>query len=144
MREDFWRYHTSLWATARSLTSYVIDQLNLGAVPDWLAHLDRVLSRLLRALNILELDRRRHLFWVPVDADDVAEGAEEGVDFLNVKFLLRHILQVNGITTRINHIGLLHGRLTTHLVGSSRPASVTCAHRILLSLITGVAAHRHV
>ena len=144
LREDFWRYHAALRAPTWSLSSYIVNQLHLRAVPDWLAHLNSILSSFLSALNILELDRSCHLFGVPIDSDNVAKGAEEGVDFLNVKFLLWYILQIDGIATRINHISLLHSRFTTHLVGSTGPASVTCAHRILLPLIARVTIHRHV
>lgn len=115
----------------------VIDELNVRVSPDRLSVLDGETSSFLGALNVLELDRRRLLLEVAVDADHFAEIAEESVD-LNIRELLRrYVLDVNGVSARIiDHAGLL-GRLNG---AASLHAASGCAHA------TGSLrrAHRHV
>ena len=91
-------------ARPRRLPSEVIDELDVGVTPDRLSVLISVTGCFLSALNIFELDCRRLLFQMAVDADNLAKVTEKGVNLDVGELLLRHVLDVDREAPRIvNH-----------------------------------------
>jgi len=132
--------HVTLRATSWRLTCNIVNKLHLRVSPNRLAHLNGKLGRFFCTLDVLEFDCGGHLLRVAIDADDLAEAAEEGVDLDVAKLFLRHILYVNGVATRVNHVCLLLARLAAHLAAASRGAPT---HH-LRTVVTRIAVHGHV
>ena len=91
--------NTRLWclhaATSLHHSSAVIDELDAWITPDWLPLMKGEAGSFLSTLDVLEFDSRRLLLQVSIDANHLAEVAEESVDFDIIKLLLRHILNID-------------------------------------------------
>lgn len=115
------------------LAGDVVDQLDSWVAPDWLAHLDGSVGGLLCALNVIKLNRRRHLLRVPIDADNFPKLSEVSVDIDNIELLGGHVLDVDGVAPCIDDIL----RLGWFWCGSPWRAPRGSA------LVAGVAIDRH-
>lgn len=90
-----WLFERSLSVLVERLASDIVDKLDCWIAPDGLAHLDGCEGSLLCALNVIKLDGRRHLLWMSIYANHVAELSEVSVDIDNVKLVLGHVLDVD-------------------------------------------------
>ena len=103
------------------------------------------MSSLLSAFDFLELDCGGHLLGVKINAQDFTETSEEVCDCHHVKFIIWHILEVDGKATRIYYIRLLMICFTAHLIRAATWSSrLAATHETTLPLATRVAVHGHI
>jgi len=117
--------------------SHVVDQLHLRVSPDRIALLEGEMGGFLGALDVLKLHCGCLFFRVTIDSDYFAKVLKVGVDLNIVEFILRHILDVNGEATGVNH-ALRLGRLSNLVAvvswGAHVAAGLGC-HRRVRSLL---------
>ena len=89
------------------LAGHVVNELNCWDAPDWLSILNGILGGFFSRFDIFKLHCGSLLLRVSVDSHNLTKLVKEGVNG-HVGVLLRwHILDIDGVTARINNVLLL-------------------------------------